>query len=144
VDITSSYSFSKFKVSTEQNQIFYYKVQGFPGVPSTDKIGWNGLPHWRNTSSVSYLPDAKNSAMLTSHTIPGQNRLDNQGKIDGLTTFDLSYTYKTAKLGDFTLGVINVLGTKPPYDLSNPGSPVNYSLYDPNGRQFVLGYRKTL
>jgi iron complex outermembrane receptor protein len=144
VDITANYSFGKFKLSTEQNEIFYYKVEGFPGAGYVDKIGWNGLPKWRNTSQLGFAPNAKNVMSVTSHTIPGQNTLDNKSRIASLTTFDLSYTYKTKSIGDFSIGMINVLGTPPPYDNSVPTSPVNYSLYDPNGRQLIVGYRKTL
>lgn len=144
VDITANYSFGKFKLSTEQNQIFYYKVEGFPGSGYVDKIGWAGMPKWRNTSQLGYAPDAKNVMSITSHTIPGQNTLDNKSRIANLTTFDLGYTYKTKTWGDFSVGVINVVGTQPPIDNSAGTSPVNYSLYDPNGRQIVLGYRKML
>jgi outer membrane receptor protein involved in Fe transport len=119
-------------------------VEGFPGAGYVDKIGWNGLPKWRNTSQVAFAPDAKNVMSVTSHTIPDQNTLNNKARISSLTTFDLSYTYKTKKIGDFSVGMINLFGTPPPYDNSVPTSPVNYSLYDPNGRQIVVGYRTTL
>jgi iron complex outermembrane receptor protein len=144
VDLSVNYSFGKFKLSTDQNQIFYYRVEGFPGAGYVDKLGWNGLPKWRNTSQIGFAPNGKNVMSLTSHTIPGQNNLANNGRISSLTTFDLSYTYKTKTWGDFSLGMINVIGTKPPVDSTAGTSPVNYSLYDPNGRQVVLGYRKML
>jgi iron complex outermembrane receptor protein len=141
VDITSSYSYKRVKFSTEQNQLFYYETSGFPGVPEYNKLGWNGMPAWRNTSSISYLIAENQDASITTHTIPKQRTLDNTGELTPLTTVDLSYTYRTKKSGDFSIAIINVLNSLPPFDASNPDSQVNYSLYDPNGRQVVLGYQ---
>ena len=70
-----------------------------------------------------------------------QQTLDQTGEITPLTTIDLSYTYRTKSIGNFSIAVINVLGSMPPLDASNPNGEVNYSLYDPNGRQVVLGYQ---
>ena len=144
VDVTGSYVYKKFKFATEQNQLFYYKIEGFPGAGLTNKLGWNGMPAWRNTSSVSYTITDVQDVSMSSHTIPSQKTLDKSGYISPLTTFDLFYTYKTKKIGSFSLALINLLNSQPPLDSSDPQSMVNYSLYDPNGRQIVLGYRVAL
>jgi TonB dependent receptor len=145
VDFTAGYTLGKFKLITEQNQNFFYKVEGFPGAGLENKLGWNGNPAWRNTTSLSYVINAKSDVSLTSHSIPHQQDLAKDGGyINPLTTFDIAYIYKTKSYGDFSVGVINILNSLPPYDLSNPTSMVNYSLYDPNGRQVVLGYRKAI
>lgn len=145
VDLTAGYSVGRFKLMTEQNQNFFYKLEGFPGAGFENKLGWNGNPAWRNMTSVSYVINSNSDVSLTSHSIPHQKDLAKDGGyINPLTTFDVAYIYKTKKYGDFSVGVINVLNSQPPYDLSNPTSMVNYSLYDPNGRQIVLGYRKAI
>jgi iron complex outermembrane receptor protein len=152
VDITAAYSFSRFKISTEQNQMFFYKVEGFPGAGLTNKLGWNGLPSWRNTSAISYNPSNDHDLTFTARSIPHQLQLGSQNAPAGapiayvspITTFDIAYTYKNKTWGDFSVGVINILASAPPQDPTQPTGMVNYSLYDPNGRQVVLGYRKKL
>jgi iron complex outermembrane receptor protein len=141
VDFTAAYTWQKFKFASEQNQLLYYKTSGFPGLSQINKIGWNGLPNWRNTSSVDYFINDQNDVSLIARTIPGQLTLDQSASLPTLCTFDVSYVYRTKKIGDFTVSVINILGSTPPVDLSQPQAPVNYSLYDPNGRQVVLGYK---
>jgi iron complex outermembrane receptor protein len=141
IDLTGSYTYQKVKFTTEQNQLFYYKTSGFPGFDAVNKLGWNGLPNWRNTSSVDYFIDDRNDVSLISRTIPGQLTLDKSANLTPLTTFDVSYVYRTKKIGEFTLSLVNILNSSPPIDGSQPTSPVNYSLYDPNGRQVVLGYK---
>ena len=141
VDISTSYTYKRLKFSTEQNQLFYYETEGFPGVPLTNKLGWAGMPSWRNTTSIAYKIADNQDASITSHTIPKQQTLDQTGEITPLTTVDLSYVYRTKKIGNFSIAIINVLGSMPPLDASNPNGEVNYSLYDPNGRQVVLGYQ---
>ncbi len=145
VDVTGSYSYNRFKLSSEQNQLFFYKTEGFPGAGSVDKLGRNGLPRWRNTTSLDYfVGQGKGDIVLTARTIPGQKTSDQTGRIDSQTTYDLSYSFKTKSAGKFSVGVINFLNSDPPRDSTQPTSQVNYSLYDPNGRQFVIGYQTTL
>ncbi len=141
VDLSGSYALKQLKFTTEQNQLLFYRTSGFPGVAETNKLGWYGQPNWRNTTSVSYALAFNQEVTETSHTIPGQLTLDKSGNLTPLTTFDISYVYRTKSIGDFSFSVINILGSTPPVDSSQPTSPVNYSLYDPNGRQVVLGYK---
>lgn len=64
------------------------------------------------------------------------------GYINPMTTLDFAYVLKAGDAGTFTMTLINTLNSLPPYDRTSPQSMVNYSLYDPNGRQVVLGYSK--
>jgi iron complex outermembrane receptor protein len=141
IDLSASYTYQKVKFTSEQNQLFYYKTSGFPGFDAVNKLGWNGNPNWRNTTSADYFIDDQNDVSLISRIIPGQLTLDKSANLTPLTTFDIAYVYRTKKIGDFSLSVINILGSSPPIDGSQPTSPVNYLLYDPNGRQVVLGYK---
>jgi iron complex outermembrane receptor protein len=144
VDFSVGYVVEKWKFGTEQNQLFFYKTSGFPGIGEKDKLGWNGMPSWRNTTSASYSFNDRNNLTLYIRTIPGQQKENHSGNIRSLTTGDLSYSLKTPTFGEFTLTVINVLNTPNPVDDSQPTSPVNYSLYDLNQRQVVLGYKVKL
>ena len=38
VDISTSYTYKRVRFSTEQNQLFYYETEGFPGVALTRRI----------------------------------------------------------------------------------------------------------
>ena len=77
-------------------------------------------------------------------SIPGQLTEDQSGHLTPLTTFDVSYSLKTPSWGDFSVTMINVLNSAPPIDATDTTNPVNYSLYDLNGRQVVLGWKKNL
>ena len=142
VDITSSYSFDRFKLSTDQNQLFFFKEGGFPELSVVDKLGWKGRPAWRNTSTLSYFISDLQNASLSGRTIPHQKTLDKSGQISSLTTFDASYIRKMGTLGTISISLINLFNAEAPQDASNPGERVNYQLYDPNGRQVVLAYKK--
>jgi iron complex outermembrane receptor protein len=144
IDMSAGYTLNKWKIGTEQNQLFFYKTSGFPGVPIKDKLGWSGMPRWRNTTTLGYNFNDRNNLTGYVRTIPGQLKEDQSGSIRGLTTLDLAYTIRTPSWGEFTITVINVLNTPPPVDDSSPTSPVNYSLYDLNGRQVVVGYKKMI
>ena len=144
VDLTAGYVLNKWKFGTDQNQMFYYRTSGFPGIPVTNKLDWYGMPRWRNTTSAGYsFTDTQNLTMYV-RTIPGQQTYDFSGRTRSLTTVDLSYVIKTASWGEFSFTVVNVLNTPPPTDPSQPETPVNYSLYDLNGRQVVVGYKKMI
>jgi len=140
VDITASYRYEKWKLSTEQNQLFFYRTSGFPGVALTDKLGWNGNPSWRNMTQLGYLLGFNQSLTLTAFSIPGQQDLARTGRIGSFTSFDLGWSLQTKSYGAFTVSVINMFSSQPPKDFSNT-APVNYTLYDPNGTQFVFGYK---
>lgn len=142
VDLTGAYVFGRFKLATEQNQLFFYKTEGFPGAGMINKLGWAGMPSWRNNTSLSFFPNDWHDLSLVARSVPKQKMLDQSGYISPFTTFDLNYTYKTKVYGDFSVTLVNILGSSPPLDNSDPTSPVNYALYDPNGQQVVLGYRK--
>jgi iron complex outermembrane receptor protein len=143
VDISASYTFlSKFKLTTDQNQLFFYKEEGFPGAGLVNKLGWYGNPSWRNATILSYTVADNQLAGIAIRTIPKQLTLDRSSSITSLTTIDLSYNIRLGAFGDFNATLINLLNSSPPIDPSQPTAPVNYSLYDPNGRQIVLSYKK--
>ncbi len=143
IDFGVAYNFSKVRLATEQSQLLLYKNEGFPGAGYKDKLGWNGNPAWRNTTSATYTPIEHHDLTFTANTIARQQTLDKNGHISRFTSLDLAYEFK-AKDWSFSFAVRNILGTTPPVDSSNPTAPVNYALYDPNIRQFIFGLKKNL
>lgn len=144
VDVSVAYTINKWKIGTDQNQLVFYKTSGFPGVPVRDKLGWAGQPAWRNTTSVNYAVNDRNNLTLYIRSIPSQLNEAQNGHITPLTTFDLAYALKTPSWGDFTITLINLLNSDPPIDGTNTTNPLQYGLYDLNGRQLVVGYKKNL
>ena len=43
IDISASYTIDRFKISTEQNQLFFYKTEGFPGAGFADNPAGRGF-----------------------------------------------------------------------------------------------------
>ncbi len=144
IDVSASYTLTKWKFADDHNQLFFYKTSGFPGIPTRDELGWNGMPRWRNTASVAYAMSDMHIFTMYMRSIPSQLNSSRTGDITPLTTFDFSYVLKTPHWGEFTATLINILNSDPPVDGSNPVTPVNYSLYDVNGRQVVVGWKKNL
>lgn len=140
IDLSVGYRLGKFKISSEQSQLFYFKEQGFPGTPKRDKLGEAGRPKWRNTTTLSYRPLDQHTVNLMAGTIGGQKKaVEENGTLSHYTSLDLQYVY-AMKSSEFTFGVMNVLGTTPPLDDSNP-KPLDTTLYDQIGRQFLASYK---
>ena len=146
VDIGASYRFWRFRLGTTQSQVLSYKEEGFPGAGIVNKTGWNGLPRWRNTTSLNYSIAPNHDFALTALTTASQRNLTQDGRIGQFTTWDVSYEWKVKEkgkdFGSLIAGVRNVLGSTPPIDRGNSTTPVNYSLYDPNKRVYMLGYKQ--
>ena len=146
LDIGAGYRFWKMKLSTQQAQVLSYREEGFPGSGVITKTGWNGLPRWRNTTALNYSLFDNHEIALTALTTSSQQNLNQDGRIGQFTTWDLSYEWKIKQdakdFGSFVAAIRNVLGRTPPIDLGNDVSPVNYSLYDPNKRVFMVGYKQ--
>src|SRR5262249_53811413 len=140
--ISASYRLHRWKLTSEQSQLFYFKEEGFPGAGMRDKLGENGRPPWRNMTSLSYAPFDRHEISLSAMTTAGQKKIvPEEGNIPNYTTLDLDYSYKSKSVGEFTGGIRNVMGTTPPLDGSNPTAELNTSLYDQIGRQYILGYK---
>jgi outer membrane receptor protein involved in Fe transport len=144
VDFATSYRMWKFKLGTEHSQLFYFKEEGFPGTGLKNKLGRNGRPPWRNTTSLAFAPNERHDFTLAAITIAGHEKaVREMGKLNNYTSFDFQYSYKTRKIGTFTAGVKNLLDSIPPLDDSNPGSPLDETLYDQVGRALYTGYKAT-
>ena len=143
IDITASYRIlPRLKLSTDHSQLFYFKEEGFPGAGERNKLGENGRPAWRNTTSIDYTISDSQEFSLAALTTAGQGKLVvGDGDLSNYTEYDASYSYKSKSLGKFSLGVKNILGTTPPIDDSNPLDQLNTTIYDQIGRQLVAGYK---
>lgn len=135
---------SKVKLGIEHSHLFYFKQEGFPGTGLTDKLGENGLPPWRNTVSVTLLPNERHSLTLDALTIAGhQKTVPEQGKLNNFTTANLMYSYKSKELGTLTAGVRNLYNAQPPLDDSNPNKQLDTDIYDQIGQQIYTSYKAT-
>lgn len=144
IDLETSYRLWKFKLGTEHSQLFYFKEEGFPGTGLKNKLGRNGRPPWRNTTSLGFTPSERHELTVAAITIAGHEKaVATMGKLNNYTSWDLQYAFRTKKIGTFTAGVKNLLDTIPPLDDSNPGSPLDETLYDQVGRALYTGYKAT-
>ena len=143
-DFSTAYRFAKFKLSTEQSQMFYFKEEGFPGTGYRNKLGEHGRPPWRNATALAYFPAQRHDLSLVALTTAGQQKtVIDQGRLRDYTQLDLQYAYRSKGLGTFTVGIKNLAGTTPPLDDSDPTSLLNASIYDQVGRSYFTGYKAT-
>jgi outer membrane receptor protein involved in Fe transport len=99
-------------------------------------------PKWRNVTAATFIPRERQSATVSALTTAGyKKQVPEMGRINHYTTVDVNYSIATRTSGEFSLGVKNVLGTTPPLDDSAPTHPLQDSLYDQIGRQFIVGYK---
>lgn len=144
IDIGTSYRLGKVRLATDHSHLFWYKEEGFPGVGTTDQLGENGVPKWRNVSSVTFMPNDRHDLSLAALTTAGQEKaVEGAGMLPNYTTWDVQYSYRLKRLGTLSAGVKNVLGTTPPIDNTNANQPLNIELYDQIGRQYYTGYKAT-
>lgn len=142
IDLSTSYSFSSFKVGMEHSQLFFFREEGFPGTGLKNKLGSPGRPQWRNVVSFGAGFLEAHEASLVALTTAGQEKSDSaEGKLPNYTTFDLHYDFKSKKVGTVSLGVKNLLGSTPPLDETVPGKPLDATIYDQIGRIYTVGYK---
>jgi iron complex outermembrane receptor protein len=147
LDFSVGYTLGRFRLNTDHSQLFFFKQEGFPGAGESDKLGkYSGdshhpyYPRWRNTTTLSYRPLDRHSVNLTATTISGHEKAVPDGEgISHYTSLDLQYVY-TLKKSEFSFGILNVLNTTPPLDDTNP-KPLDVTLYDQIGRQFLAAYK---
>jgi len=143
-DISTGYVFKRVRVGVEHAQMFYFKEQGFPGLPFRNKLGEHGRPPWRNTVAVAYRPADRHDVTLAAQTTASQEKtIPEMGRMGIYTQYDVLYSYKSKSLGTFIAGVKNVFGTTPPLDDSDPTGQLNTTIYDQIGRQYYTGYKAT-
>jgi iron complex outermembrane receptor protein len=144
IDLSIGYALWRFKISTDQSQLFYFKEEGFPGAGLRDKLGENGRPKWRNTTSLGFSPVDHQNVSLTAITIGGQEKaVKENGNISHYTSLDAQYVWTLNVKGadEVSFGIKNLLNTTPPLDDSNPTDQLNVTLYDQLGRQFLATYK---
>lgn len=143
IDLSANYKLSDVRMGYTHSQVFWFMEEGFPGTGSRNKIGENGRPRWRGVTSLGYAPGDKHDLSMAISTIAGQAKaVASEGNLNNYSTVDLAYAYKSRNWGTISLGVRNVLGTKPPIDDSVPADKLNTELYDQLGRSFLVGYKK--
>jgi len=143
LDLSSNYRIASFRLSDEHSRLFYYREEGFPGMGLRNKLDENERPRWKNTAAVTFVPNDQHDVTVSALTIAGQQKaVKEMGRLPNYTSYAVNYALHTKKLGTFTVGVKNVLGSTPPLDDSNPGEQLNVELYDQIGRQFLVGYTK--
>lgn len=144
IDITSSYRISKVTLGVDHSHIFEYREEGFPGAGMKNKLGKDEHPAWRNTVSVGYAPADRHNISVDAQTTAGYEKaVAEMGRLPNYTTYGMQYNYKSKKLGTFTAGISNLLGTTPPLDDSGSTRTFNNTLYDQIGRQVFTGYKAT-
>ena len=132
----------KVKLGVEHSHLFYFREEGFPGAGMRDKLTENGRPAWRNVLSANYRLSSAHDFNLMANTIAGQQRIVRDGiMMQNFTSVDFSYGYTTEKWGTFSVGVRNLLNTRPPLDETNPNTKLNVDLYDQNMRQVIASYK---
>ncbi|MBC7384966.1 MAG: TonB-dependent receptor [Cryobacterium sp.] len=142
LDFSVGYQIGNLRLSTDHSQMLYFREEGFPGSGMKDRLGENGRPSWRNATTANYVLNPRNSVALTALTISGHEKaVKEQGNLSHYTALDLQYVYATKSSGAFTLGIRNLLNTTPPLDDSNPTKPLDVTLYDQLGRQFMAAYK---
>ena len=72
-----------------------------------------------------------------------EKAVEGEGMLPNYTTFNLAYTHKLRKYGTINVGILNVAGSTPPIDDSNPNDALDTSLFDQIGRQYYTGYKAT-
>ncbi len=144
IDVGSSVRLGKFRLGTDHSHLFWYKQEGFPGTGQKNELGENGVPKWRNVTSLGFVPNERHDVTLSALTIAGQEKeVEGTGMLPNYTTFNLSYSYKMKRFGTLSAGIYNLMGSTPPIDDSNPNIPLNITLYDQIGRQYYTGYKAT-
>lgn len=119
-------------------------ISPFPGIDARNVVGEWGMPRWRNTASLSMKNDISTYS-LTMRSIGKQNINDRETdeKISDLNEFDISGSYKIAKLSQVSFGIKNIMDAQQPLDsFGNTGGTPDYnsSLYDINGRKFFVSF----
>lgn len=139
LDLTADYKFGRFQLVSEHTHTFYYRRETFPGTGLRDYIGTSGTPHWRNTTKLLFAPSQWHNFSLTSRFVPSQLMADEKNKTSDYWAFDFSYVLATKNWGSITLGLLNLTDARPPLDSDGDADG---SLYDTNGRQLLIGYKK--
>jgi iron complex outermembrane receptor protein len=142
LDLSTSYTIHRVKLSMEHSQLLYFKEEGFPGAGLRDKLGENGRPAWRNATSIAYMLSDHDDIALTALTTAGQkNAVEGTGRLNDYTELEMRYAFRTKTIGEFSLMIKNLLGTTPPLDTSSPNAQLNQTIYDQIGRQLIAGYK---
>lgn len=145
IDASTSYRYRQVKAGVAHSHLFFYKEEAVPGLGARNKLGERGLPPWRNTVSLSYFPGERHDLSVFANTIAGQQKYtkdeDGHGRLGNFTTMNAQYSYKTKKFGTFTVGVNNLLDTKPPLDDTVPTDAFLVNLYDQTLRSYYTAYK---
>lgn len=109
----------------------------FPGLDSRDDVTAGLVPKWRNQFSVAYklLSNDLRLSVVSTDKFKGADRAT---YVDSYSRFDLSYNYSGIEDTNLTLGVINLLGTTPPLDSSNPNDPFSPGLFSQRGPEVFM------
>lgn len=133
----------ELSIRIDHSQLLKYTNEFFPGLGEESLFNLGGAPRWRNNISFGFTPvfHRASSALLIAKTIgPSYKEDPSQGRVARYTEFDFQYNLQLPWKASFTLGVINLFNTKPPFDETLPGSKVSEALYNPFGQSAYVQY----
>ncbi|MBM7073134.1 TonB-dependent receptor [Shewanella sp. 202IG2-18] len=145
IDFNISYtgletSFGEFGIHYDQSYVLKYEEEEYFDGPVVDKVGRDGLPSLRITSTLDWSMDDHYASLVVKyihgqyeHTVQGKN----SGHLNSQTTMDFNYNYSADWNGRFSFGIRNLTNEDPVLD-SN--LDYNASLYNIYGRTYTMTY----
>jgi iron complex outermembrane recepter protein len=133
----------EISIRMDHSQLLKYTNEFFPGLGEESLFNLGGAPRWRNNITFGYTPSfhRASSALLTAKTIgPSYKEDPSKGRLARYTEFDFQYNLQLPWKATFTLGVINLFNTQPPFDETLPGTKVSEALYNPFGQSAYVQY----
>ena len=148
-DISAQWGYPLFKsarlgIKTAHSFIFDRRTRtfDFEGMESFDNS-------WKNTTSVSLAMDnhyGRMAARTVSSNLAGKRR--NAPQLPQTTMFDINYSYTAPWSGKLSLGIKNLLDTRPPVD--ETGRLISYgklsrqnTAFSALGRRYFLSYSQS-
>ncbi len=160
IDMSADYSFSLgsagvISLNANATVTTEYSYRETDGGPVVDALGKNNaatlasaMPEWRANAGINWSLDG-HFAQATVRYIDGLIATeyaedDPKQNTAGQTVLDLFYSYTFDMAGETTLrvGVNNVFNELPAFQGASLFAPYVAGVYNPRGRQFVLGINK--
>ncbi len=127
--------------------LFNFEEARRPGAELEERLktNQNGIarPQWRNNLSVDYIPTDKLAVNLSFLTTGRFDKaIATEGSINDYTQVDAQVAYALTDSSRITVGGVNVFGTTPNLDDSDPNNRLNASIFDPRGRRYFMAYKQ--
>ncbi len=142
--------FGEWKLTAQVNHslLLQYLVEPIPGLPLENRVGFAGIPHWRNNVILG-MGNRSWEYTATVRTIGETNYSEQDsdpgaaGKTRDQTELDLRAQYVAPWDGTFALMVRNIFDTnRPQYKEYQSNGYLDTAIYDPFGRTVGVTYRQ--